>query len=681
MRRKRWRNVAQVIPFLRLRRRLNLGARFTLSIGLVVILTSLLVFINIYRLQERQAIGHLETQAKALLTEMVVLREWVAGYGGVWTTEPGEIYLDERDGFYRKTPAMVTKEISRLSDSKGFYHFHITSLRLKNPENAPDAFERTALLAFERNPVPVSRVEEVAGQRVYRYMIPLWAEPACLQCHAVQGYHVGDIRGGLSVFLPTAEMDAALAQSRASLVGATLVLVVGVMAVLYLLTRRLVIGPLSQLQAMAVAIGQGDYNARCNLRTGDELEMLGQTFNEMVTRLKSSRDALQARVEQRTRELAALSDVALTISRAGALEDVLAEALGTVVQVTEAHGGAVHLAEEQGELRLVAYRELEAPVAACLRSLKPGAGFISRVVQTGEPIHVGDLQDQASERVCPGHVCPAPAAGYRSLVAVPLRSRDRTLGALTLLSRASEGFSPETVQLLTCIGNQLGVAVENARFHERAEQMAILEERHRIARELHDSLAQTLSWLNLKAEMLDDSWERGEAEKARREIAAIRRVVRDACYDVRESIDGLRTRPTDGLVPAAAAWVSEFGRRSGLLTEFRAADGEMRLPPMVETEALRILQEALTNVRRHAHARQVWVSLQVRNEIIELIVEDDGQGFVYDQNQDHHHFGLRIMRERAERLGGSFHIKTAPGQGTRVMVHLPLHPQQRSEAL
>ena len=675
MYRRHWPKAARTIVRLWPQPRLSLGARFTLNIGLVVILTTLLVFVNIYRLQERQALEYLETQAEALLTEMVVLREWVAGYGGVWTTRPGEIYLDERDGFYRKTPAMVTKELSHLSDSKGFYHFHITSLRLKNPDNAPDSFEHAALLAFERDPAPVSRIEEVDGQRVYRYMIPLWAEPACLQCHAVQGYQVGDIRGGLSVFLPTAEVDAALAQSRASLVGASLVLVVGVMAVLYLLTRRLVIGPLGQLQAMAVAIGQGDYSARCNLHTGDELEMLGQTFNEMAARLKSSRDALQSRVEQRTQELAALSDVALTISRAGALEDVLAEALETVVQVTRAHGGAVHLTEEQGELRLAAYRGLEASVTACLESSKPDAGFIGQVVRTGEPTHIPDLASQAWEQAYPGHTCSVLAADYRSLVAVPLRSRDRTLGALTLLHQVPEGFSSETVQFLICIGHQLGVAVENARFHERTEQLAILEERHRIARELHDSLAQTLGWLNLKTEMLADSLEHGKTARAKTEIEAIRRVVRDACYDVRESIDGLRTRPADGLVATAAAWVSEFGRRSGLLTEFRAADGEVRLPPVVETEALRILQEALTNVRKHAQAQRVRVSLQVSRESAELIIEDDGRGFVYNFNQDHDHFGLRIMRERAERLGGHLRIKTAPGRGTQVTVHLPLHLQ------
>lgn len=663
----------------RFRPRLNLGTRLTLRIGVVIGLTSLALFVGIYRLQEQQTMSHLDTQARALLTEMVVLREWVAVYGGVWTNRPGDFYLDSRDGFYRKSPAMVTKELSSLSDTKGYYRFHITSLRLKNPENAPDAFERQALHGFEEDTTPISRIETVDGAHVYRMMLPLKTEPACLECHGEQGYQVGDIRGGLSVLVPMSEMDRTLAESRRALTLSAGVIVALVMAMLYVLVRRMIVAPVSELKLVATAVGQGDYTARCNLRTGDELEMLGQTFNRMVVSLKTSRDTLQTRVEQRTRELAALSDVALTISRAGALEDVLDEALETVLQVTGADGGAVHLAEEQDGLRLAAWRGLPVQVVACLESRQPGEGFIGRVVQTGEPVHLPDLAGEAWAKMCHGRACPASAAGYRTLVAISLQSQNRTLGTMTLLRQAPEEFSPETVQLLACIGHQLGVAVENARFHERAEQVAILEERGRIARELHDSLAQTLGWLNLKTEMLADSLEHGETERARMETAAIRRVVREAGYDVRESIDGLRTRPAEGLVPTAAAWVSEFGRRSGLLTEFRAADGEVRLPPVVESEALRILQEALTNVRKHAQARQVWVSLRVNAAQAELVVEDDGQGFVYDAAHDAEHFGLRIMRERAERLGGTFSVETAPGRGTRVVACLPLRTLHRSE--
>jgi two-component system nitrate/nitrite sensor histidine kinase NarX len=262
---------------------------------------------------------------------------------------------------------------------------------------------------------------------------------------------------------------------------------------------------------------------------------------------------------------------------------------------------------------------------------------------------------------------------------VPLNSRSRTLGIITLFSAEPASFSPEIMQLLACIGHQLGVAVENARYHQSVEQIAILEERTRISRELHDSLAQTLGWLSIKTEILEEDLHLGEIEKSAADMKAIRRVVRDACYDVRESIDGLRSRPTGDLTVTAAAWISEFRQRSGLITDFRAMDGGMRLSPIIETELLRILQEALTNVRKHAQAKRVQIDLHIKGSCAELVIEDDGRGFEYMADQDAGHFGLRIMRERAERLGGSFQIDTTREEGTHITVLLPLHPTIRIE--
>ena len=103
--------------------KLTLGTRITLSIGLVVGLVSLAVFITIYSLQQQQVMSRVETEAKSVLTSMVLIREWAADYGGVWTDQPGDVYLEEKNGFYRKTPAMITKELSALSESKDFYRF------------------------------------------------------------------------------------------------------------------------------------------------------------------------------------------------------------------------------------------------------------------------------------------------------------------------------------------------------------------------------------------------------------------------------------------------------------------------------------------------------------------------------------------------------------------------------
>ena len=176
--------------------------------------------------------------------------------------------------------------------------------------------------------------------------------------------------------------------------------------------------------------------------------------------------------------------------------------------------------------------------------------------------------------------------------------------------------------------------------------------------------------------MLEEDLQLGKIEESKTEMKTIRRVTRDACYDVRESIDGLRTRPTGDLALTAAAWIAEFRQRSGLRTNFHANEEKIILSPRVETELLRILQEALTNVRKHANAETVQIDLNKEGNFIKLTIKDNGQGFAYNLEQDKKHFGLRIMRERAEKLGGSLHIKSAIDQGSRITAILPLYPTQ-----
>lgn len=663
----------------------SLGTRLTLSIGLVIAVTSIFLFVGIYRLEEQRAIQQIDTQAQALLTEMVVLREWVSQYQGIWTTRPGNYYLDSDGSYYRKTPAMVTKELSDLSDDKGYYRFNITSLNLTNPDNAPDDFEHDALLQFEEDQIPITSFDKIGDDPVYRFMIPLTTDASCLECHQDQGYQVGDVRGGLSVLIPVQAMEQSLSSSRQVLIFSAISIVILVMIALYFMVRRMVIAPVGQLKMVATAVGEGNYDARCNLNTGDELEMLGHTLNQMTANLGASRDSLRQRIEQRTQELDALSDVSLIISRAGALDDILQEALLKVTQVADVAGGIIQLYEGD-KTWIAAQSGLPNSILNCFRHLQDEGSYQPNIEQMSSPIQVLDVDSTFCDVIFPGsgcrdglEECALVSTGYSSFASVVLSSRRRSLGVLTLFSNDSSSFSAEFMQLLECIGHQLGVAVENARFHQRTEQMAILEERTRISREMHDSLAQTLGWLRIKTEILEDELRLGEIERSKEDLTAIRRVVRDACYDVRESIDGLRTRPTGDLTTTAAAWISEFRQRSGLRTDFRAKDGDVRLSAVVEAELLRILQEGLTNVRKHAHAQMVRVDFQIKGSLSELVIEDDGDGFDYQVKQDSGHYGLRIMRERAERLGGTFDIETAPGKGTKITALLPLFPAARPQ--
>jgi len=663
----------------------SLGARLTLSIGVVITITSVFLFVGIYRLEEQRAIQQIDTQAQALLTEMVVLREWVSQYKGVWTTRPGNYYLDSDGSYYRKTPAMVTKELSDLSDDKGYYRFNITSLNLTNPENAPDDFEHDALLQFEEDQIPVTSIDQVEDDPVYRFMIPLTTDASCLECHQDQGYQVGDVRGGLSVLIPILEMEQSLADSRQVLTLSAISIVSLVMVALYFMVRRMVIAPVRQLKTVAAEVGDGNYDARCNLKTGDELEILGQTLNQMTANLGASRATLNHRIQQRTQELEALSDVSLIISRAGALDDILQEALLKVMHVADVAGGVIQLYEGENTW-IAAQAGLPNSITKCLKRVQKENNYQKSIQKMNAPLQVLDVDKPFCDAVFPGsrcfegqEECALVSVGYSRFASVELSSRQRSLGVLTLFSKDTDRFTSDFIQLLECIGHQLGVAVENARFHQRTEQVAILEERTRISRELHDSLAQTLGWLRIKTEILEDDLRLGEMERTQEDLTAIRRVVRDACYDVRESIDGLRTRPTGDLTSTAAAWISEFRQRSGLRTDFRAKDGDVRLSAVVETELLRILQEALTNVRKHAQAQMVRVDFQIKGSLAELVIEDDGNGFDYSREQDGGHFGLGIMRERAERLGGSFSVETALGKGTKITAHLPLFPSMKNQ--
>jgi two-component system nitrate/nitrite sensor histidine kinase NarX len=252
---------------------------------------------------------------------------------------------------------------------------------------------------------------------------------------------------------------------------------------------------------------------------------------------------------------------------------------------------------------------------------------------------------------------------------VPLRSSNRTFGALTLIQKTDIQFSLERKEFISCLGNQLGMAVENSHYQLEIERLAILEERSRIARDLHDSLAQTLGWLNLKMDLLMQTLDAGNIPQTREEAFHLQQVVGQACFEVRESIDELRAQPPTRFIEAVSSYVSEFSQRTGLPVNLNM-DDECHLDPMAVTEGLRILQEALTNVYKHARARSVVVSITSKDDVVEIAIQDNGAGFNPAQLREGH-FGLQIMQERAERVHGNFQLQTGPGLGTHIRVRLP----------
>jgi len=214
----------------------------------------------------------------------------------------------------------------------------------------------------------------------------------------------------------------------------------------------------------------------------------------------------------------------------------------------------------------------------------------------------------------------------------------------------------------------------NLNIRRRIEREAIIEERRRIARELHDGVAQSLGYLNMKTKGVSDSVATQNTVQAMTDLGDIRQVVQDTYDDIRESIDQLSTEIRNiPIIPALASYSREFGNNNGIRVQFEATRGFPNLSPVAELQLLRIAQEALTNVRRHAQANEVEVKLEYSSEAVEMLVKDNGKGFNFSDLEESlpGYHGLNIIRERAEGLGGSLNISSAPGDGTAVMVSLP----------
>ena len=215
----------------------------------------------------------------------------------------------------------------------------------------------------------------------------------------------------------------------------------------------------------------------------------------------------------------------------------------------------------------------------------------------------------------------------------------------------------------------------NLNIRRRIEREAIIEERRRIAREIHDGVAQSLSYLNLKTKAVSDSVSSQNTVQALTDIGEIRKVVQDTYEDIRESIDQLSTEiRTLPITTALGNYIREFSNNNAIPVKFTAPKSFTRLSPIAELQLLRITQEALTNVRRHSLANEVEVKLKNTGDSIEMIVRDNGQGFnLMDlANAPPGYHGLNIIKERAEGLGGSLNISTAPGKGAELIISLPL---------
>lgn len=257
----------------------------------------------------------------------------------------------------------------------------------------------------------------------------------------------------------------------------------------------------------------------------------------------------------------------------------------------------------------------------------------------------------------------------QSELTVPIKIKGNLVGVLDVQSDKLDDFNESDVDVLIALANQTGIAIENARLYENARKIAAFDERQRLARDLHDSVSQSLYGVTLYAEVASQLLSNGQIEKARQNLEELKELAIDAMAEMRLLIYELRPSvfAEDGLVAAIQARLDAVEGRVGLRTNF-VVDGRLSMDHRSEENLYRITQEALNNILKHAHASEANVHLTQDENWITLEVADNGVGFDPARSTDSGCVGLSSMRERAQEIGAELEIKSQKGLGTRILV-------------
>ena len=371
-------------------------------------------------------------------------------------------------------------------------------------------------------------------------------------------------------------------------------------------------------------------------------------------------------------ELSVLNAIARELNRSVDLGETLEFTLSQVAELLDLRTGWVWLiSEESSEPYLAAAQNLPPALANDPRRMD-GSGYCYCL----DTYKRGDLEGAANVNVL---TCSRlyglvdGTDGLRYHASIPLYAQEKKLGVMNVASPDWRRLSPEDLQLLYTIGDLLSIAVERARLFARSTRLGAAEERNRLAREIHDTLAQGLTATALQLESADALLDAGSnAERAREPLHRALSLTQSNLEEARRSVLDLRAAPLEGrsLSEALKALVDRWETEEGISTRFQTINSGRPLSSRVEVGLYRICQEALTNVARHATAGRVTVRLVATPEQVRLAVEDDGRGFDTSEVSGHH--GLVGMNERAKMLGGSFDVQSRPGAGTRVQVTVPL---------
>jgi len=367
-----------------------------------------------------------------------------------------------------------------------------------------------------------------------------------------------------------------------------------------------------------------------------------------------------------------LAEITAGLAAGSDLHDLLRRFLTPIIQITGARAGAVRVLSPEGDrLQMISEVGLPEHVVGAERAVDPACGVCGSAFARDTVVWTDDLS----------HCARRSADSYfgqecRHLLAVPLTHRGRVLGLYNLFFESRSTLDADATALLQSIGELLGLALHNALLERENLRATVLSERQGMAAEVHDSIAQTLAFVKMRMPLLQEAIAKHDEAAALSYCADVRKAVSSAHTNLREVLAHFRA-PMDplGLKHALRSSVLAFRELTHVELTFEDPVPELRLSVAQEFQLLRIVQEALANITKHARARRAWLTVEQQRGRVDVVIEDDGDGIspvdAADAADAESHYGLNIMRQRAASLGGTLDVCARDGGGTRVHLRFP----------
>ena len=399
----------------------------------------------------------------------------------------------------------------------------------------------------------------------------------------------------------------------------------------------------------------------------------GKPAVQTIVHDTTARKQSEEQIRQRNKELATINAIATALTQSHDLHGTLNSALNEVLSLDlfggEAKGMLFLL--NNGKLSLAAHQGAGQDHPCLEKAPELGECLCGLAAELGETV----ISDNCWQN--PKHPRRWPGMPPHRDICLPLKVHGAVLGVMNVRLPHEKVINEGDMNLLTSVAGQVAVALENAHLID-LRLRAIVEERERIAREMHDGLAQLLGYVNTKATTVRMLLNKQQFSAAEQNLLQLEEAAQEVFVDIREAILGLKiARLVDqGFNNTLREFATQFSRLTGLLVEVTITHPieNLLFDAEIELHLLRIVQEALSNIRKHASASQAWVSLQVENGCLELTVRDNGVGFAGEagSKSGEPHFGLSTMQERAAAIGATLDIFAEPGAGTRIKLLMPV---------